>query len=56
MSKQDIYDNMCKKCYVKNNKLTKKEISKIVLTEYKDKCSCCGRTDFLVDYIEDYYE
>lgn len=56
MSKQDMYTDLCKKCYVKINKPTKKEISKIVLTYYKGKCSCCGREDYLVDYLEDYYD
>lgn len=56
MSKQDMYENMCKKCYIKLNKPTKKEISKIVLTEYKEECSCCHRTDYVVDYLEDYYD
>ena len=56
MGKQDMYDNICKKCYVKKHHPSNKEISKIVFTEYKEQCSCCGRKDFLVDYVEDYYE
>lgn len=56
MSKQNVYENICKKCYIKVNKLTKKEVSKIVLTEYKEQCDCCKRRDFLVDFVEDYYE
>ena len=56
MGKQDIYDNICKKCYVKKNRPSKKEISKMVLTEYKEQCSCCGRVDFLIECLEDYYE
>nr|DAH39592.1 MAG TPA: cytochrome C6 [Caudoviricetes sp.] len=56
MSKQDMYTDLCKKCYVKIYKPTKKEISKIVLTDYKEKCDCCHRTDFLVDYVEDCYD
>lgn len=54
--KQDMYTDLCKKCYVKIYKPTKKEISKIVLTDYKEKCDCCHRTDFLVDYVEDCYD
>ena len=54
MSQQDMYSNICKKCFIKMHKPTKKEIKSIVFTEYKDQCDACGRTDFLVDYLEDY--
>ena len=56
MSKQDVYDDMCRKCYIKIERPSKKEISKIVLTEYKSQCSCCKKMDYIVDYVEDYHD
>lgn len=54
MSNQEYnYEKLCRKCYVKLLKPTKKEISKIVMTEYDDKCDNCGRVCKLVDYIEE---
>ena len=56
MGKQEIYDDLCKKCFIKIMKPSKKEVAKIVLTEYKEQCSCCGREDYVVDFVEDYYD
>ena len=56
MGKQEMYDNLCKKCYIKIMRPSKKEISKIILTEYEEQCSCCGKVTLVVDYVEDYYE
>jgi hypothetical protein len=56
MSKQNMDSNICRKCYIKQNKPKSKEIAKIVYTAEREACSCCGRVEFLVDYIEDYYE
>lgn len=53
MSQQELCTDLCKKCFIKKFKPSKKEISKIVLTEYKMECSCCHREDYIVD--EDYY-
>lgn len=43
--------NLCKQCYVKLHKPSKKNLKKMTLTEYKDQCENCGRTDRLVEYI-----
>ena len=53
MSQLDLYTNVCKKCFIKIHKPSKKDIEKIVLGEEKCKCEKCGRTDFVVDYVED---
>ena len=53
MSQQELCTDLCKKCFIKKFKPSKKEISKIILTEYKMECSCCHREDYIVD--EDYY-
>ena len=43
--------NCCKACYVKLKKPSKKDIKKMELTTYKDKCEECGRMDRLVEYV-----
>ena len=53
MGQQDIYDNLCRKCFIKIRKPSKYEIKCIVMTEYADRCDKCGRVSELVDYIED---
>ena len=53
MSKQDYFDNLCKRCFIRNTNPTKKEIKKIVLSEERYRCSCCGKTDFIVEYVEE---
>lgn len=53
MGQQDMYENLCKKCYIKIFKPTKKEISKMVMSEEKEQCNCCHRNDFIVEYLED---
>jgi hypothetical protein len=53
MSQQDIYDNLCKKCYIKVMHPTKKEIKKIVMSEEQYQCDCCNKTDYIVEYVED---
>ena len=53
MSQQDIYDNLCKKCYIKVIRPTKKEIKKMVMSEEKYQCDCCHKTDYIVEYVED---
>ena len=42
--------NLCKQCYVKLKKPSKKSLKKMVLTEYKALCDECRRIDRLVDY------
>ena len=41
---------LCKSCYMKIKKPSKKYAKKMVLTEYKEKCEECGRVDRLVEY------
>ena len=53
MSQQDIYDNLCKKCYIKVMRPTKKEIKKMVMSEETYGCDCCHKTDYIVEYVED---
>ena len=53
MSQQDLYENLCKKCYIKIMKPTKKEIKKMVMSDDKYQCDCCHKTDFIVEYLED---
>ena len=54
MGQQDMYENLCRKCYIKIYKPGKKEISKIVMSEEKYQCNCCKRSDYVVDYLEDF--
>lgn len=43
--------SLCKQCWTKLKKPSKKEIKKMELTSYKDACEECGRMDRLVEYI-----
>lgn len=54
MSNQDYDGNYCKRCYTKVHKLSNKEVGRIVMTEYQDKCDRCGNETKLVAYVEDY--
>ena len=51
MSYEETNCNLCKTCYVKLKRPSKKAIKKMVMTTYKDKCENCGRVDRLVDYM-----
>ena len=53
MSQQDVYESLCKKCYIRINKPTKKEIKKMVMSEEKYVCDCCHKTCSIVEYVED---
>lgn len=53
MSQQDMYESLCKKCYIRIMKPTKKEIKKMVMSDEKYQCDCCNKTDFIVEYVED---
>jgi len=44
MSQQDIYESLCKKCYIRVMKPTKKEIKKMVMSEEEYECDCCHKT------------
>ncbi len=48
MSQQDIYESLCKKCFIKVQKPSKKDIKKMVMSDEKYECDCCHRTDFIV--------
>lgn len=53
MSQQDIYESLCKKCYIRIMKPTKKEIKKMVMSEEQYQCDCCNKTNYIVEYVED---
>ena len=53
MSQQDLYENLCKKCYIRIMKPTKKEIKKMVMSDEYYQCDCCHKTDYIVEYVED---
>lgn len=54
MSQQDyMYENLCKKCYIRINKPSKKEIKKMVMSDDQYECDCCHKTDYIVEYMED---
>lgn len=53
MSQQDMYESLCKKCYIRIMKPTKKEIKKIVMSDDEYQCDCCNKTDYIVEYVED---
>lgn len=52
---ESMYENLCKRCFIKLAKPTKKEIKQIVLTEYDERCACCGKFTQVVDYVEGDY-
>lgn len=53
MSQQNLYETLCRKCYIKHFHPSKKEISKMVMSEEKYECDCCGRVSEIVEYIEE---
>ena len=53
MSQQDMYESLCKKCYIRIMKPTKKEIKKMVMSDDEYQCDCCHKTDYIVEYVED---
>ena len=53
MSQQDMYESLCKKCYIRIMKPTKKEIKKMVMSDDEYQCDCCNKTDYIVEYVED---
>ena len=53
MSQQDMYENLCKKCYIRIIKPSKKEIKKIVMSEEEYECDACHKTCEVVEYVED---
>lgn len=53
MGQHDMYENLCKKCYIRIMKPTKKEIKKMVMSDEQYECDCCHKTDYVVEYLED---
>ena len=54
MSQQDYFEQiLCRKCFIKLCKPSKKEIKKMVMSEEQYQCDCCHKTDFIVEYLED---
>lgn len=53
MGQQEIFENLCRKCYIKIMKPTKKEIKKMVMSEEQYQCDCCHKNDHIVEYLED---
>lgn len=47
------YANLCKKCFLKKHKLSKKRINNMVFTSYLDECDNCGKMERLVEYIKE---
>ena len=45
--------SLCKECFIKLAKPSKKTIKSIVLTDYEETCEHCGKVGPIVDYIED---
>ena len=52
MSEAD-YGCLCRKCFLKKHKLSKKNLDRIVYTPYVEACEECGKIEKLVDYIEE---
>lgn len=44
---------LCKNCYKKKFKLSKKNIGKIILSNWREECSYCGHIDKIVIDIEE---
>ena len=54
MSLQDYFEqSLCRKCFIKHCKPTKKEIKKMVMSDEQYECDCCKKIDFVVEYVED---
>lgn len=53
MSQNDLYECLCKRCFLKIHKVNKKEIKKMVMSEEEYHCDKCGKLDFIVEYLED---
>lgn len=49
-----MYEDLCRKCYIKIFKPSKKEIGKMVMSEEKYQCNCCKHNDYIVEYLEDF--
>lgn len=46
---------LCKKCFLKKHKLSKKNINRIVLSNWREECECCRHIDkVVIDIMEEY--
>lgn len=46
-------EDLCRKCFIKLMRPSKKEIKHIILTDYTTTCEHCGRKGPIVDYVGD---
>ena len=53
MGQQDMYENLCRRCYIRIIKPTKREIKKIVMSEEEYQCDACHKMDCIIEYVED---
>lgn len=54
MSQQDYFEqSLCRKCFIKHCKPSKKEIKKMVMSEEQYVCDCCKKLSQIVEYLED---
>lgn len=53
MGYQETDCYLCKACYIKLRKPSKKSIKKMILTTYEEQCENCKKISRLVDYIWD---
>ena len=53
MSYHETDCNLCKACYVKIKKPSKRNMKKMGLTSYKEACENCGSLDRLVEFMWD---
>lgn len=47
---------LCKKCFLKKHKLSRKNVDRIVMSNWREECDNCGHIDRIVIDIEEDYE
>ena len=46
--------NLCKKCFCKKHKLSKKTIERMVFSNWREECDNCGHIDkIVIDFMEE---
>lgn len=53
MSENNDFNTLCKRCYLKKYKISKKNINQIILSNWREECECCGKIDKIVVDIKD---
>ena len=53
MGYQEVDQNLCKQCFIKLKRPSKKTIKNMILTTYEDRCENCGKTGRVVEYTWD---